>query len=167
MLGTLAVLFAQRYNTGPDVDTAAGAGGIMGMVCVCGVWLVALAVAILGIVGMWKVFTKAGEPGWAAIVPIYNIITLVKISGKESWWVILFFLGPVAPVAMILVSIAVAERFGKSTGFGVGMGLLPMIFYPMLGFSDAQYQGPGGGGGDYGGGTRRRRRRDEDDEDEA
>lgn len=101
-----------------------------------------LAVVVLYIVGMWKVYTKAGQPGWAAIIPIYNLIVLIQISGKPLWYIVLFLIPVANLVAAILVGIAIAQRFGKSEGFGVGLGLLGFVFYPILGFGDATYQGP-------------------------
>ena len=103
--------------------------------------LLGLAIVIAFLAGIWKVFTKAGKPGWAAIVPIYNLIVLLEIAGKPLWWIVLFFIPLVNLVAVVLVGIAVAERFGKGAGFGVGLGLLAFVFYPILGFSDATYQG--------------------------
>ena len=103
--------------------------------------LFVLLVLILVFAGFWKVFVKAGKPGWAAIVPIYNLVVLVEISGKPMWYIVLFFIPCVNLVGAILVGIGVAEKFGKSAAFGVGLGLLSPIFYPILGFSDAQYQG--------------------------
>lgn len=103
--------------------------------------LIELAVFILIIVGMWKVFVKAGKPGWAAIIPIYNVIVLLEIGGKPLWWVLLFFIPLVNIVVLILLGIAVAKNFGKSDAFGLGLGLLGFIFYPILGFGSAQYQG--------------------------
>lgn len=84
---------------------------------------------------------KAGKPGWAAIIPIYNIIVLLQIADKPLWWIILFLIPLVNLIMAILVSIAVAEKFGKGAGFGVGLALLGLFFYPILGFGDAQYQG--------------------------
>jgi hypothetical protein len=100
-----------------------------------------LAIFVLIIAGMWKVFTKAGQPGWAAIVPIYNIIVLLQIAGKPVWWILLFLIPVVNLVVAILIGIAIAKNFGKSDAFGVGLGLLGFVFYPILGFGDAQYQG--------------------------
>lgn len=100
-----------------------------------------LAVLILTFVGIWKTFTKAGEPGWAAIIPIYNVIVLLRVAGKDLWWIVLFFIPFVNYIAHLLVSLAVAEQFGKGAGFGVGLWLLPMIFYPILGLGSAQYGG--------------------------
>ena len=102
--------------------------------------LLYLALIVLVIAGFWKVFVKAGHPGWAAIVPIYNIYILLKIAGKPGWWLLLFFIPVVSLVIMILVSIEVAKAFGKGGGFGVGLAFLGFIFYPILGFGDAKYQ---------------------------
>ena len=102
--------------------------------------LVYLAVIVLIVASFWKVFIKAGKNGWEAIVPIYNLIVLLEISGKPVWWIILYIIPVVNIVIMFMVNIALAEKFGKETGFGVGMTLLPFIFYPMLAFGDAKYQ---------------------------
>lgn len=128
------------------------AGGFMGMMCCCCPWVIALGIVVLAMVGLWKVFSKAGQPGWAAFVPIYNLFVLTQIAGRPAWWVALFLV--IAPVAGVIIGIDIAKAFGKSQGFGIGMGLLPFIFYPLLGFSDATYSGPNpmplgdlGGGG--------------------
>ena len=104
--------------------------------------LIGLAITIFLIAALWKVFTKAGEPGWAAIIPIYNAIVLLKISGKPIWWIILLLIPFVNFVFIILVMIALAEHFGKGAGFGIGLAFLGFIFFPILGFGDAQYTGP-------------------------
>ena len=105
--------------------------------------LVMLGVMAIMVVSAWKIFTKAGHPGWAAIVPIYNIYIMVLIAKKEAWWVILFFIPLVGFIANILVSIDIAKAFGKGAGFGLGMAFLPFIFYPLLAFGSATYQGGG------------------------
>jgi hypothetical protein len=102
--------------------------------------IIYLAFVVLCIAGLWKVFEKAGEPGWAAIIPIYNIYIITKIAGKEWWWLLLLFIPFVGFVVMIILYIAVAEKFGKSAGFAVGMVFLPFIFLMILGFGDAEYQ---------------------------
>jgi hypothetical protein len=104
--------------------------------------IVALAVLVLVIAGCWKVFTKAGQPGWASIVPIYNVVVLLKIVGRPLWWVILFFIPLVNFVIGIMVCIEVAKSFGKGAGFGIGLAFLGVIFYPILGFGSARYAGP-------------------------
>ena len=101
--------------------------------------LINLIIIALMIAGMWKVFTKAGKPGWAAIIPIYNLIVLLEIAGKPLWWIVLFLVPLLNIVMIIIVAIALSERFGKGAGFGVGLAFLPFIFYPILGFGDARY----------------------------
>jgi len=96
-----------------------------------------LASAALIAVGIWKVFTKAGQPGWAALVPFYNLVVLMKIAGKPAWWFMLCCI----PVVNLIASIPVAKKFGKDTKFAVGLALLPMVFYPILGLGRATYQG--------------------------
>ena len=104
--------------------------------------IVYLAVLILSIVSLWVIFTKAGKPGWASIVPIYNIIVLMEIVGKPSWWVILMFIPLVNIIICVLVFMGLAKSFGKSELFGIGLFLLSPIFMPMLAFGDATYEGP-------------------------
>jgi hypothetical protein len=94
------------------------------------------------LVAIWRVFVKAGQPGWTAIVPIYNLYILCKITGKPGWWVLLWFIPLVNVVIKLLVDIELSKRFGKEAAFGVGLWLLPIVFYPILAFGNAQYQGP-------------------------
>jgi Family of unknown function (DUF5684) len=103
---------------------------------------IACILALISIIAWWKVFTKAGHPGWACLVPIYNIYILLKIAGRPGWWLILFLIPIVNFVISIIVSIDVAGSFGKSTLFGLGLAFLPFIFYLILGFGDAKYIGP-------------------------
>ena len=91
---------------------------------------------------LWKIYTKAGQPGWAGIVPIYNIIVLLNIVGRPIWWIVLFCVPFVNFIAFIIIAIDLAKSFGKDIGFAIGMVLLPFIFFPMLAFGDARYLGP-------------------------
>ncbi|MBC7770934.1 MAG: signal peptidase I, partial [Pyrinomonadaceae bacterium] len=75
--------------------------------------LIYLAIIVLVIVGFWKVFEKAGYPGWAAIVPIYNLYIMCKIAGRPGWWVILMFIPIVSIIIYLLLSIDIAKSFGK------------------------------------------------------
>lgn len=104
-------------------------------------YLIIFAVVI---VGMWKTFEKAGKPGWAAIVPIYNLIVLLEIVGKPLWWIILMLI----PLVNIIIAIMLCHQLSLSFGQGIGMTLLliflPFIGWLMLGFGDARYVGPGG-----------------------
>jgi hypothetical protein len=106
-----------------------------------------LVIIVVVLAGWWKVFVKAGQPGWAAIVPIYNIVVLLKIVGRPVWWLVLLLIPLVNLVIFILVSIDMAKSFGKGPGFGIGLWLLSFIFYPILGFGDARYVGPAAGAG--------------------
>ena len=105
--------------------------------------IVMLAVFGLMIASMWKVFVKAGEPGWVALVPVYNLVVLLKITGKPMWWLAMFCVPFANFVVIVLIMINLAKCFGKSTGFGVGLLVLGVVFFPMLAFGDAQYQSPG------------------------
>ncbi|MGD0541375.1 MAG: DUF5684 domain-containing protein [Tepidisphaeraceae bacterium] len=109
------------------------------------IFIIELAIIVLAIAGMWKSFEKAGKPGWAAIIPIYNLVVILEIAGKPLWWIILCLIPIVNLVIIILIMIAFAEKFGKGAGFGVGLAFLGFIFFPMLGFGDAQYVGGGPG----------------------
>ena len=102
-------------------------------------FIIILVVLLVVVAGMWKVFEKAGEPGWASLVPIYNFFVLVKIAGREAWWAILLLLPCVNFVALPMVCIDVARKFGKDTLYGIGLAFLGVIFFPMLGFGSAQY----------------------------
>ena len=108
-------------------------------------WIFWLTVMILIIAGCWKVFTKAGQPGWASIIPIFNVYIWCKIVGRPGWWVILLLIPFVNFIIGIILSIDLAKSFGKGVGFGLGLALLGFIFWPILGFGSAQYQGPAAG----------------------
>ncbi len=105
-------------------------------------WVVCIAIAIFYIATIWKVFEKAGKPGWASIIPIYNTIVILQIAGKPVWWILLFLIPLVNIVIAIMVHISLAKSFGKGVGFGWGLALLGFIFFPILAWGDAQYQGP-------------------------
>ncbi len=101
--------------------------------------LVIFALLILLIASMWKIFTKAGKPGWASIIPIYNLYILLKIVRKPSWWILLYLIPYVSIIPAIIVTHNLSKRFYKGTGFTLGLIFLPFIFYPILGFGDAVY----------------------------
>ncbi len=93
---------------------------------------------------MWTIFTKAGKPGWASIIPIYNFIILLEIVGKPWWWLLLMIIPIVNIVLLIIMYNQLSLSFGKDAGFTVGLILLSFIFFPILAFGDALYIGPGG-----------------------
>jgi len=108
--------------------------------------VVYIAVLIITIAGAWATFAKAGKPGWAVIIPIYNTIVLLEIAGKPIWWIILFFIPIVNLIIAIITLAAMCERFGRGGGTVVGLIFLPFIFWPILGFGSARYRGGDSGG---------------------
>ena len=125
------------YTNTASSDIATGALAGVGIVT----WIISLAISILEIVAMWKIFTKAGKPGWAAIIPIYNIVVLFQISGMNPLMILLMFIPIANIIVTIMLCINLAKSFGKSGGFAVGLILLNAIFMPILAFSDAEYKG--------------------------
>ena len=103
--------------------------------------IIGVLIALLMIVAMWKVFAKAGQPGWASIIPIYNLYIWCKIVGRPAWWIILMLIPFVNIIVAIVLCIDMAKSFGKGVGFGIGLILLGIIFLPILGFGSAKYQG--------------------------
>jgi hypothetical protein len=101
-------------------------------------------VAVICIVAIWRIFEKAGKPGWAAIIPIYNIIILLEIVGKPWWWLFLFLIPVVNMIFAVWIPNLLSKSFGKSEGFTVGLVFLGFIFYPILAFGNAEYKGPAG-----------------------
>lgn len=100
-------------------------------------------IVILIIYGIWRVFTKAGQPGWASIVPIYNSVVQCEIGQRPTWWVAMLFIPLVNIVFAVMITNGISKAFGKDEGFTVGLVLLPFIFYPMLGFGpDRWIYGP-------------------------
>ena len=100
-----------------------------------------LAIIGLMIASMWIIYSKANKPGWAAIVPIYNLIIMLEIAGKPWWWIFLFFIPIANIVFLIMMYNGISKAFGKSEGFTVGLVLLGIIFFPILAFSSATYVG--------------------------
>jgi hypothetical protein len=104
-------------------------------------WICWSVIVILMIASWWKMFSKAGQPGWAAIIPIVNFYFFCKVARRPGWWLILMFIPFVNLIIIIILCIDVAKAFGKGVGFGIGLIFLPFIFYPILAFGSAQYQG--------------------------
>lgn len=99
-----------------------------------------LALCALFVISYWFIFNKAGAHGWAAIVPVYNLWVLVKVAKLPVWYFIMLLIPYVNFVFTILVHIKLGRVFGKSGGFLVGMALVPVVFCPILAFSNDQYQ---------------------------
>lgn len=108
-------------------------GGMLG-------FIVSILVLAIVIAGLWKAFEKADEPGWAAIVPLYNLWVMVRISDNDWWWFLLFLIPIVQIIALIKVSVDVSEQFGQGLLFGIGLWLVPVVFWPLLGFGDYEYR---------------------------
>jgi peptidoglycan/LPS O-acetylase OafA/YrhL len=93
------------------------------------------------IIPLWKIFHKAGKPGWTAIIPVYNIIVLLEIVGRPLWWIVWLLIPLVNIVFLFILCIDLAKSFNKNTGYGISLALLSVIFLPILGYGKAQYAG--------------------------
>ncbi len=121
--------------TNLDLTGFAGVMALMG-----GIWLfLILALSIFSIICMWRIFVKAGKPGWASIVPIYNTIVLLDICGLQWWYLLLMLIPIVNIVILILMYVKLAEVFGRSGGFAIGLIFLNIIFMAILAFGPASY----------------------------
>ena len=119
-------------------------GAVMAMLE--GMMFILMLPMLVMIIAMWKVFTKAGKPGWAVIIPIYANIVMLEIIG-QPWTRLLWYFIPIYGLYLAIVDLnALSKSFGKEAGFTVGLILLPPIFWCILGFGSAQYLGPGGTG---------------------
>ncbi|WP_205771936.1 DUF5684 domain-containing protein [Mucilaginibacter terrenus] len=123
-----------------------GSGGAIFAVMAAIFSIPMLIIWIISIVGMWKMYEKAGKPGWAAIIPIYNIIVLLEIIGKPLWWFLLLLVPCVNIIFAVWMINLLSKSFGQSEGFTIGLLLLPFVFYPLLGFGNYRYVGPAGAG---------------------
>lgn len=100
---------------------------------------------ILGLIvllapSMWRTYAKAGQPGWACLIPIYGRYILLKIAGKPGWWLLLTFIPFVALFVRIDVVVDIADNFGRGWAFALGLFFLPFVFYPILAFGSAVYE---------------------------
>ena len=146
-------MYSNYYDYGTTATAAAGlaTGIIILLVITC---LIAVAAAIVYLIGLMKVFKKAGRPGWAAFAPGYDSVLLCEIAGIDPRWVLIIVWGSLISIIpilgglvfavaaiyfAILLNVSLARAFGKSDGFAVGLILLPFVFYPILGFGSAKY----------------------------
>jgi len=141
-IASLVSLFATgsalAQATGTDqytMPTQSSVPGAIGFI----IWLV---VVVLMVASGWKVFSKAGQPGWAILIPIFNTYITLKVIGRPWWWLLLLFIPFVNFIIWILMMLNLAKSFGKGVGFAIGLIFLPFIFYPILGFGNANYHGP-------------------------
>jgi hypothetical protein len=124
-------------NMGDDLKDALVSGFSTGFLL--GILLIYLGMTA----GLWKMFAKAGKPAWLAIIPIVNMAVLTQISGRSIFWFFMMFIPLISLVAIVLINIDVAKRFGYSTGMGILALFFPYIAYPIMGFGGNEY-----GGGD-------------------
>ena len=124
-----------------DLDSSTAALG-MGIIMIF--LIIGIPIVVMMIIAMWKVFQKAGFEGWECIVPIYNLLVLLKIVGKPWWWIFLLIIPVVNYVFLVWIWNMLSKSFGKDEGFTVGLVFLSVVFIPILGFGNAQYLGPFG-----------------------
>jgi len=123
-----------------DPNSAGGPGLLLAFI---GAMLIPILIIwLIVIIGQWKVYTKAGKPGWACIIPIYNLIVLLEIVGKPIWWIFLFLIPCVNIIFIVWTINLVSKSFGQGAGFTIGLIFLGFIFWPVLGFGSYQYLGP-------------------------
>ena len=122
------------YGYGYDVGStvATGFGAVLGFVIF--IWIIAIAVLVFNLICTWKVYKKAGKQGWEAIVPVYNFVVLLQITGQPMWYIALLFVPVANIVALVLIYLELAKKFGKDTGFGIGLAFLTPIFMAILAF---------------------------------
>lgn len=146
-MDSLQQVYDQAFENAMNSTEAQDAmgGGLMALMAMgAGFMIFMLLLVVFMVIVLWKIFTKAGQPGWAAIIPIYNYIIILKIAGKPWWWIFLMLIPVVNIVIAIMVIHNVSKSFGHGVGFTLGMLLLGIIFYPILAFGPSKYIGPGG-----------------------
>ena len=125
--------YTYSYKTA-DLTSGISTGAVVTYSIFC------IAICVLGIVAMWKIFTKAGKPGWASIIPVYNIIVLFQVCGMNPLMILLMLIPVANVIVAIMMNIKLANKFGKGGGFAAGLIFLNFIFMLILAFGDAEYQ---------------------------
>jgi hypothetical protein len=126
---------------GAATGTTVSSSGSAALIVVLGILL---AFVVLQVAALWRIFTKAGEPGWTSLIPVYNAYVLLKIAGRPGWWLLLYFVPFVNVVIAIIAVHELSKSFGHGGEFTLGLLFLPLLFYPLLGFGSDRYLGPGG-----------------------
>lgn len=135
-------MYNYNYTTTNSISSAsAAAAGTAIAGTMIFMYIMMLAVVVIQVIAMWKIFTKAGEAGWKAIIPIYNQVVLLQIVGMNPLWILGYFVPVLNIVVAIMQAINLSKSFGKGTGFAVGIIFLAPIFYLILGFDKSQYVG--------------------------
>ncbi|SRR6266540_851370 len=120
------------YTTSTNTSSGNSASGVV----------VGIILFLWSVIAFWKVFEKAKQPGWAAIIPFYNLYIMLKIVGRPGWWIILYIIPLVNIITHIVVANDFAKAFGKSAAFGFfGLWLFSLVGFTILGFGSAQYKG--------------------------
>jgi hypothetical protein len=140
---TLSSILAQASGNNTEAIAAVGILAFLAAFA-----FVFFAIYAICLIGLWKVFTKAGQPGWAVLIPIYNLIVLLRIAGLAWYWVfaplivLIPVLGAIAYLVLAVMGIhRISTRFGQGVGFTIGLTLLGPIFWLILGFGDSKYIG--------------------------
>lgn len=142
VLSGLAFVVLQLINSA-EMDVGAGIlllGGV-GYVVACMVGQVFWLLILMTFEGIYKIYHRAGKPGWAAFVPVYNLVVKLEIVKKPVWWIILLLIPFVNIIFAIWITNLLAKRFGKDEGYTLGLILLPFVFFPLLGFGRDPYLG--------------------------
>lgn len=129
---------ASYYGTGAEAAEVAGVIAILGVFFMIFMLIIA-AMTVISIIAFWKIFTKAGKPGWASLIPFYNNYVMFEIIGMSGWMFLLLCIPIVNIVMLILLLVKLAQVFGKSTGFAIGLIFLSPIFLLILAFDKSTY----------------------------
>jgi hypothetical protein len=141
-MNALITLVSQEPITAIN-ETSGGSGAFW-----AGYSIFILAILVITLVAMWKIFVKLGEPGWKGLIPIYNFFKIFELSGKSGWLVLLFFIPCVNIIAAWLLAASLGDMFGKGFGYKLGLFFFPGLFHLILGFGSSQpVSVPGGSGG--------------------
>lgn len=130
------------YMGGSSFDSVLSSLGESSLTVIAVLSIIIFAVFILQIVAKWKIFSKAGEHGWAALIPFYNTYVLYKITWENGLFFLLSYIPCLNVIVTVMTNMKLAAVFGKSDGFAIGLSLLGAIFYPILGFDSSEYDGP-------------------------
>jgi hypothetical protein len=131
LLVDVAEMLAGQYEGSPQFPEGPSTGQV----------IVYLAITILLVAAVWKIFAKAGKPGWAAIIPIYNVVVFLQVVNRPVWWIVLLLIPLVNVVVAIILTNDLAKSFGKGVGYTLGLLFLGVVFYPILGFGGDPYVG--------------------------
>jgi hypothetical protein len=134
----------EGVSTASPAATDPAVAGIL-MVIIAIVFAISLALGAIMIISMWRLYTKAGRPGWASIVPFYNQIVMIKIIGRPLWWFAMMFVPFANIVFSVMIMLEFVKSYGKDTWFGVASLFFPYVIFPIMAFDkNIRYVGPAG-----------------------